>query len=164
MLTRKRICVLLLTTGLALAGTGGAMAAADAAHSHDGDGSAQLELNHGKKWATDAPLRKGMGNMRATMVGALSAIHDDKLNAAGYKTLADRIETEMAYVVTNCKLDPAADAQLHLVLAQLGDGVTKMKSPDSAASRKEGAVTTVQTLNAYGEHFDHPGWKALTHR
>ena len=163
MLTRKRICVLLLTTGLALAGTGGAMAA-DVAHSHDGHGSAQLELNHGKKWATDAPLRKGMGNMRTAMVGALSAIHDDKLNAAGYKTLADRIETEMAYVVTNCKLDPAADAQLHLVLAQLGDGVTKMKSPDSAASRKEGAVTTVQTLNAYGEHFDHPGWKALTHR
>ncbi|HEY9380374.1 MAG TPA: hypothetical protein VIQ01_03920 [Burkholderiales bacterium] len=163
MQARKMIWVSLLTAGLALAGTGGAMAA-DVAHSHDGHGSTQLELNHGKKWATDDPLRKGMGNMRATMVGALSAIHDDKLNAAGYRALADRIETEMAYVVANCKLDPAADMQLHLVLAQLGDGVTKMKSPDSAASRKEGAVTTVQSLNAYGEHFDHPGWKALTHR
>ena len=28
----------------------------------------------------------------------------------------------------------------------------------SADGREKGAVIIVQALNAYGEHFDHPGW------
>lgn len=157
MQARKTIRVALLSAALALAGTSGVMAA-DAAHSHDAESSAQLELNHGKKWATDAPLRQGMNNMRAAMAKALPAIHDGKLNANGYATLAGKIQSDMAYVITNCKLDPAADAQLHIVLAQLGQGVQNMKNGND---RQRGAIMVVEALNAYGAHFDHPHWQSL---
>ncbi len=30
-----------------------------------------------------------------------------------------------------------------------------------AGEIETGAVSIVQALNAYGEHFEHPGWQAL---
>ncbi|HLU77706.1 MAG TPA: hypothetical protein VKZ48_07380 [Burkholderiales bacterium] len=136
----------------------GVLAASD--HAHHGGGVAHLQLNEGRKWPTDAPLRQGMGNMQAAMSQALPQIHHGKLDAAGYAALAARLEREMAYVVANCKLDPDADAQLHLVLAQLGAGLEQMKA---GGDRRAGAVSVVDALDAYGTHFDHPGWHALRH-
>lgn len=158
MLIRKTFTAALAAFALSLMSVGGALAAAD--HAHHGEGSVQLQLNEGRKWTTDAPLRQGMSNMQAAMSKALPQIHHDKLDAAGYAALAKRLEGEMAYVVTNCKLDPDADAQLHLVLAQLGAGLEQMKAD---GDRRAGAVSVVDALDAYGAHFDHPGWQALRH-
>jgi hypothetical protein len=157
MMVQKKLWAALLAGGIALAGAGGVMAA-EPAHSH-AEGEAKLTLDHGQKWKTDAPLRQGMGNMRAMMSKALPAIHGNKLDRAGYAALAGKLEGEMAYVVNNCKLDPQADAQLHIVLAQVGGGIEQMKG----AQGENGAVAVVTALNAYGEHFDHPGWKPLGH-
>jgi hypothetical protein len=159
MMVQRKLRAALLAAGIVLAGAGGAMAA-EPTHSHaHGESEATLTLDHGQKWQTDAPLRQGMGNMRAAMSKALPAIHGNKLDRAGYDALAGKLEGEMAYVVTNCKLDPQADAQLHIVLAQIGGGIEQMK----AAQGENGAVAVVTALNAYGEHFDHPGWKPLGH-
>lgn len=159
MMVQRKLRAALLAAGIVLAGAGGAMAA-EPTHSHaHGESEATLTLDHGQKWQTDAPLRQGMGNMRAAMSKALPAIHGNKLDRAGYDALAGKLEGEMAYVVTNCKLDPQADAQLHIVLAQIGGGIEQMK----AARGENGAVAVVTALNAYGEHFDHPGWKPLGH-
>ena len=74
--------------------------------------------------------------------------------------LAKKIETQVAYMIQYCKLPADADAQLHLVIADLTAGADAMKGKDAAA-RKAGAEKIVAALDAYGKHFDHPGWRAV---
>ena len=65
-------------TVLSLAAAGPALAAADAHEHHHGMTPASLQLNAGKKWQTDAPLRAAMGQIRRSMAAALHAIHANK--------------------------------------------------------------------------------------
>lgn len=146
----------LTTTSLAAAETG--------AHRHEpGASPSTLKLNDGKKWATDAPLRKGMENIRVAMAAALPAIHTNKLSSAKYNALAQKTSNEVAYIVANCKLDPQADAQLHLIIADMLSGVEAMQGKTKGAKRQTGAVTVLGALEKYDTYFDHPGWKPITH-
>lgn len=132
--------------------------AADAAHEHGGHGAAALKLDNGQKWKTDAPLRKGMANIKAAVQPYLHAIHGNTAKAATYQDLSKRTETQIAFIVKNCKLAPEADVQLHLVIAELGAAAEAMAGKDRAQSRQQGALQLVHALEAYGEFFDHPGW------
>jgi hypothetical protein len=150
-----------IAVALALAFGGPALAAGEA-HGHGpGAEQAKLTLNHGKKWQTDAPLRQGMENMRAALAGDLKTIHADKASAKQYEALAAKLEGEVAYVVQNCKLDPEADAQLHLVVAEVLGGAEAMKGKEQGVTRRAGTVRVVKALNEYGKYFDHPGWRKL---
>ncbi len=51
-----------------------ALAADTHAHGH-GAAPAKLQLDHGKKWATDAPLRRGMEAIREAVHGAPAPLH-----------------------------------------------------------------------------------------
>lgn len=133
--------------------------ASENAHSHDGHQVVKLSLNKGQKWQTDEPLRQGMGNMRSAVAQSLPLIHGGKLDAHGYQALATKLEGEIAYVVTNCKLDKHADEQLHGVLAVLTEGIDALRGQ----APEDGAVKVVTALNEYGKYFDHPGWKPLEH-
>lgn len=136
---------------------------ADRNHSHDDHHAAPLTLDHGKRWPTDAPLRRGMDSMRAAVVGALPAIHAGKYPVASYQGLATRLEGDVGFIVANCRLDERADVQLHGVLARLSAGIEQLKNRDKVGKRQDGVLQVVAALNAYGEHFDHPGWQALAH-
>lgn len=136
--------------------------AAGEAHGHGhGAEQAKLTLNHGKKWQTDAPLRQGMDNIRAALAGDLKTIHANKASAKQYETLAAKVEGEVAYVVQNCKLEPEADAQLHLVIAEVLGGAGAMQGKEQGVTPRDGAVRVVKALNEYGKYFDHPGWRKL---
>lgn len=161
--TRTLLAALLASAFLSIGTAAGAApqgtATASAAESHGhGHGTARLSLDHGRKWATDAELRKGMSGIRAEMVRSGKAIHSGRLAAAEYEALAARVEAEIAQIVANCKLTPDADEQLHLVLTHLGEGVESMKRGEH---RDEGAEAVVAALNDYGRYFDHPGWKPI---
>ena len=104
-------------TVLSLAAAGPVLAAADAHEHHHGTAPASLQLNAGKKWQTDAPLRAAMGQIRQSMAASLHAIHANKMSAKGYDGLAKQVEGAVGEIVANCKLPPAADAQLHIVVA-----------------------------------------------
>ena len=132
--------------------------AADPAHDHDAHGAATLKLDNGQKWKTDAPLRQGMANIKAAVQPHLPAIHENKLKAATYQTLAKQTNAQSAFIVANCKLAPDADAQLHLVIAELGAAADAMAGKSKALSRQKGALQLLHTLDAYGQFFDHPGW------
>jgi len=139
MFNSKSIKQAALAAALTLAFGAPAFAAGDA-HSHDhAAGEAKLVLNQGKKWETDAPLRQGMENIRSALAKGMQS-----------DALAEKVEAEVAGIVQNCKLEPAADEQLHIVIADLLAG---------AETGDAGRVK--QALNAYGEHFDHAGWKRL---
>lgn len=139
-MSARAVAVLMLVAALGLA-------APSAAPAQDHDGHAgTLTLDHGARWSTDAPLRQGMEAMRAAAVGA----------PAG--ELADVIDAQVAYIIENCRLPPEADANLHLVIEHLIEGADTLRLDDGERGRAE----VIAALNAYGAHFDHPGWRALT--
>lgn len=139
-----------------------APAFASGGHSHDGHAAeAKLSLNQGKKWQTDEALRKGMENIRGALAADLKAIHNGKLKPEQYDALASKVNGEIAYVVQNCKLDKEADEQLHVVLAQLIEGVEALEGKHEGEPRRHGAERIAKALDAYSRHFEHPGWKRL---
>jgi len=147
--------------GLCLALAGNAVAATDqhaAGHAHEAP--AKLELDHGKPWATDAPLRKGMEALRAAFAARLAAIHAGTLAPEDYAALGAKIEGEVATIVAECKLEPKADAVLHVIVAELlaAADVLQGRAPGTPAA---GAHRAVTALNDYGRYFDHPQWQAL---
>jgi hypothetical protein len=139
---------LAVTVALAFAAP---LAYGQAGHDHGhASGEAKLVLNQGKKWPTDAPLRQGMENIRAALGGGMK-----------YGALATKVNTEVAGIVQNCKLEPEADAQLHIVIADIMAGVEALEGKAQGETRRAGAERIARALNAYGEHFDHAGWKRL---
>ena len=153
----------IMTAALAAAfALGGAPAfAADAHdHAHGAAAPAELTLNQGKKWTTDEPLRKRMGEIRTLMAGKIPAIHGGKLSVAEYQALGVAVEQKVGAIVAECKLPPEADAMLHLIVADLVSGADIMqgKAPGNPA---DGAHRVATAANAYGEYFDDAGWKPL---
>lgn len=137
-----RQAALALAFGLAFAGPA---AAAGEPHEHGhGAGEAKLVLDHGRKWQTDAPLRKGMENIRAVLATRQKP-----------EALAELVNAEVAYIVQNCKLPEDADAQLHLLIAEILAGADAMKGEHP----REGAERVARALDQYGTFFDHPGWR-----
>lgn len=146
-----------------LAATGPAFAANDAHdHGHEAHG-VTLQLNAGQKWQTDAALRKAMGEIRQSMAGSLHAIHGNKLSPKGYNGLAKKVETAVGDILANCKLPPAADAQLHLVVADLLAGAGQMAGKAKPAGHMDGAVKVIGALDNYGKYFDDPGFQPIAH-
>ena len=137
-----------LAAALAAVFAAPAFASGDEQHRHDAGVGATLTLNQGKKWPTDAPLRQGMENIRAAYGKNVK-----------YGAFAAKVNTEVAGIVQNCKLEPAADEQLHLVIAELLAGAEAMEGKVKGETPRAGAERVEKALKAYGRHFDHPGWK-----
>ena len=119
-------------------------------HSH-GDGGG-LQLNAGQKWQTDQPLREGMERIRG-LVGAANPSGGSSMEAR-----ANGIRQHVDYLVANCKLAPAADATLHVMIADLLEGadlVTKKNDP------QRGITVMRKALETYPKYFEHAGWPGL---
>ncbi len=128
------------------------------AHAHD---TTKLQLNHGKKWRTDAPLRKGIAGMRATTVDAIDRIHQGKATDASLDAAAKAINGHLANIVQECKLAPAADAQLHIVIGKIMAANEALEGKAKGQARADGAVALARALNQYGEYFDDPAFKPI---
>ncbi|MEW5727618.1 MAG: hypothetical protein AB1918_07310 [Pseudomonadota bacterium] len=149
--------MLLAVTAIGL-GAEAAVAAGDA-HSHAASTS-ELMLNNGAKWPTDGALRHGMSEIRALVADALPKVHAGRFLATDYQRLADSVLGQIEGIAANCKLPPEVDAQLHLVLARIIDGAETIKTGKAPV---DGVVAVMGGIDAYGEHFDHPGWQPLKH-
>ena len=131
------------------------------AHSHDAATPHKLSLDAGRKWATDEALRNGMSRIRSLVEPRSSDAHGGKLDSARYRDLAAQVETEVGTIVANCKLEPKADAMLHLVIADLLEGTDAMAGKNAKLSPAQGLAKVVVAVNEYGGHFDHPGFKPI---
>lgn len=151
--------VLIAQLFLSLLTFGQAYAEADD-HAHHGHGAAKLSLNHDQKWSTDEPLRQGMEKLRVAFAAHLHAIHKGALSAAEFKMLGEKTENEVGIMIAQCKLDPEADAMLHLVIAEMLEGADLMMGK-SKGKPEAGAHKVVTALNNYSVYFNHPGWKRL---
>jgi len=156
-----------LTVALAVTAVAGALATIAAGpvqaqtHSHDATAPAKLSLDHGRKWVTDAPLRDGMSRIRTLVEPQLAAAHAGKLDAAQYAALASQVETEVGGIVANCKLEPKADAVLHIVIGEIGAGTDAMAGKTAQRRPAQGLVQVAKAVNEYAGHFDHPGFKPI---
>lgn len=126
-------------------------------HAHPAGAAAGLQLDAGRKWGTDAALRAGMAAIQRVFEADHPAIHSGAETDAQYAALAGRIETQVQSIVANCRLPPAADANLHLVIADLLQGVAMMRGQQPARTRHDGAALVHAALQAYAKHFDDPG-------
>lgn len=149
-----------LMLALALSSPLAVLAASDA-HDHGKSAPHKLELNAGKKWGTDDALRKAMSGIQTSVAQTLPAAHAGKASAADYDAFGKDVTAQVTYMVENCKLDPQADAQLHIIVADLMNGVEAAQGKHGEKKRASGVVKVAQAANAYGKHFDHAGWKAI---
>jgi hypothetical protein len=96
----------------------------------------------------------------AAFAAKQEAMHAGTLTPAEYKALGGLVEGQVANIVAQCKLEPAADANLHLIIAELVAGADALqgKSPATPAA---GATRIVHAMNEYGRYLDHPGWLPL---
>lgn len=162
--------ILIVLTAISLATAGHAFATSEAAHDHGDthahahDGAAAvLQLNAGKKWETDAHLRKAISDIRQSMAASLEAIHKNRLPSKAYSGLAHKVEGAVGEIVANCKLEPKADAQLHIIVADLLAGAEQMAGKSKKAKPADGAVRVIAALDNYGKYFNDPGFKSITH-
>jgi hypothetical protein len=151
--------------GLLLAGMAQAQhihdpVAADSHHEHEhehGQAGAMvvnMQLDNGRKWATDAPLRTGMAAIQLAFDADHAAIHAGTESDAQYEALAGRIEAEVRNIIAQCHLSPAADANLHFAIADFGRGVSLMRGEDPGRLRHDGAALVHGALIAYTTYFD----------
>lgn len=151
----NRPFALALTFALAL-GPGLALAQS---HAHSGHEATELALvlNDGAKWQGDQNMIDGMTAIRDTMATNLSAIHNGTLSPDAASGVAAEVQKQVDFMIENCELEPAADEQFHGVLAQVADGAVALEEGEV----QTGGVRIVEALNAYGDHFVHPGWQKL---
>ncbi len=137
----------------------------DASHEHADHhaGGATLQLDDGKKWATDAPLRAAMAGIRNAVAEAHGPIHAGQFSDDQYAALAGTVEAGVAEMVAKCQLAPAADAQLHLVLGDLLAGAKQMKEPAEGSSRMLGTARVMGALDNYANFFDDAGFQPVPH-
>ena len=154
-----------ITAAVAAAAIAAALAgpalAQTATHGHDASTPHELTLDQGRKWATDEPLRSGMGRIRGLVEPRLSDAHGGKLDPAQYRNLAAKVETEVGAIVANCKLEPKADAMLHVVIADMLEGTDAMSGKNPKLRPAQGLAKVALAVNEYGGHFDHPGFKPI---
>lgn len=155
------------SSSLVLAAQGGHDRAPEpaAAHAHDDSHTPvsdehALKLNNGRKWASDEALRSSMSRIGSAVDAKLPAVHSEKLSTTQYDALGREIDTQVANIVQNCKLDPAADQVLHVILATIMEGNETLQGKKAQAQRSAGVALVVKALEQYGEHFEHPGFVA----
>lgn len=151
---KTKLSVFLVALVLAAASN---IQAAETHHHHHAAEPAKLQLNAGKKWATDAPLRQAMNDINQAMAKALPAIHKNQFGNEDYQALAATISARVGDAVAQCKLEPKADAMLHLIIADLMSGAEIMEGK-SSQTRHDGAVKVLEALKSYGKYFQHPAW------
>ena len=127
-------------------------------HEHEEAASGGLVLEHGAKWATDAPLRSGMEQIRSLIaVPQATVTAGIVLSPADARQLADGVRHQVDELIQNCKLEPDADAALHVLIADMLKGAAELADGPQLAM---GLARIQNAINQYPKYFSHPGWEA----
>lgn len=127
-------------------------------HDHASHAASALTLNAGKRWATDEPLRLGMQRIRDAVMPVLGGSGQPTVGAAQAKSMAELVQSQVNFLFQNCKLEPAADAALHVLITEILSGSAAVAADPAA---KTGSAQLLGALRKYPEYFDHPNWQPL---
>ena len=127
---------------------------AQAQHSHEHPAPAAAQATPAQRWTTDAPLRTGMAKIR-TAVDSLQHYERGHMGPEQAVELATQIQQQIAYLVANCKLEPQADAALHVIIAELGASAQALKDDPSDL----GVIPAMrQAMQHYPRQFNDRAW------
>lgn len=132
---------------------------AEAAHDHHHNESSQkeLKLNNGKKWPTDTALRNNMDEIHNHIKAQLGKIQSDNFKDKEFIQLGKKIEKNVQNIFKSCKLEPKADAQLHIIMTGLIAENTKLIGELTAEGKKEATFGILTHYRSYLKFFDHTG-------
>lgn len=106
----------------------------------------------GQRWATDAPLRAGMARVQAA-ADALAPLEKEPMDPERVRAQADGIQAAVNTMFAECKLEPAPDAALHPLLAQL---LSASQALRDAPTNAEPLADLRAVLARYRLLFDDP--------
>lgn len=157
---KRKLLGILVAGAMAAGSLALAPAYATSGHAHGHADTAQmLVLNNGQKWESDEPLRDSMTKIRDAIDAKLAEIRKAG-QPAQYDALGGEINVQVANIVQNCKLEPAADEVLHAILAEMIDGNEALQGKDPEVTRMQGVERVVHSLGLYAKYFQHPGFEA----
>lgn len=130
----------------------------DSAHAHHASASPRPTFDDGRKWATDEPLRRHMEAVRELLARHSSAVLQGELTWDQAKVLGADVELKVAAILADCRLAPGADANLHLILADMVEGADILQG--KTRHRPEaGTAKVARATQMYATYFEHPGWR-----
>ena len=155
MTTRRSLALIPALLLLAVATAAAAPAPGhDHAHAPADAADAALQLDDGRRWQTDAPLRENMLRVRAGAAAARAA----GASRPAATAFADTIDGSIEAMVRACRLPARADATLHVLLGRLAAAAGALRQDDADAAAALAEVDAVLAL--YPRYFDHPQWQA----
>ena len=104
---------------------------------------------------------RGKVAIKTAVATTLPAAHAGKATKADYDPFGKEVSAQVTYMVQNCKLDPKADAQIHIVIGDIMNGVEIAEGKQHGKETASGVVKVAQALNMYGKYFDHTGWQPI---
>jgi hypothetical protein len=140
------------------ADNGGALQEDHASHAEHAQDAAP-RLPQGQKWPSDEPLRTAMSRIRGGVEPLVASYEQGQLSRSDAQSLATLVEENVAYMVANCKLEPQADAVLHIIIGRMLNAAASLKQAPTSSS---GTPQLVEALDEYAAAFDHAGWTALS--
>lgn len=133
---------------------------AASAHAHEEHASTELSLNNGKQWETDAALRHGMVEIRTAVDMLAPAFEAGQLDQSQARQLSQAVQGSVNTMIAQCELEPAADANLHSILAMLLAGAASIEASPMSS---DGLPALKDALQTYGHYFNHAGWQGDDH-
>lgn len=144
--------VVTIAAVLLLAGMAAPIAHAQDGHHHHAPADQSAQETVAGRFQTDAPLRKGMGEIRKA-VDALGHYERGHMGSEQAVEFAGTIQQQVDYLIANCKLDPKADAALHVIIARLTSSAQALQSdPKDLTS----IPPMREALQQYVMQFDDP--------
>lgn len=101
-----------------------------------------LSLNNGKKWATDKALRTNMSSVHKDLKKILEKAKSNKVAISDYQLFGKNLNDNINNIFKNCKLEPKADVQLHIIMAEFLKA-SKELTDNSVIAKKKVAVYNV---------------------
>ncbi len=112
-----------------------------------------------QRWATDAPLRAGMRNLREA-TETLNHYQMGHLDDVQRDNAVAKIDAAIKDMIANCKLKPEADAALHGLLAKFIAGAGAARAGKFS---KAELAPMQEALALYPQMFDDHDWSEAAH-
>ena len=116
--------------------------------------SAAVQAAPAQRWLADVSLREGMSRVGRT-VATFQHYEHGHMNPGQTVALATLLEQDIQFLVANCKLEPAADAALHAIIAKLSLAAQAVKVDPGDRST---IPLMRDSLRDYARQFDDPGF------
>ena len=110
---------------------------------------------------TDAALRAAMTTLRDSIAQRARAAAGQTLSETAYVAWADDIDRQVQAIALGRDFHSRAGRHLQWLLGDIGEGTALMRSAPRPAAKHLGLRRVVETLNFYGNEYDHPGWVHL---